>query len=341
MSGLVRMVVTGSSGFIGSRLVARALRRGDHVVALDRRPAPAEVLAAAAGAPGVLVPLAVDLADVADPVTAALPDVCGGADAVVHCAARSGVRARAGADLVALEAARARDILGTAQAVLAATAPDVPIVVMSSSAVYGGCLDAAGRRAPSRETDQVRPLGSYAGWKVRVEQACARRAAAGGAVVVARPFTVVGEGQRPDMAVAAWLAAARAGRPLRVLGGLERTRDLTDVDVVVAGLLAALDRGAPGVVNLGSGRPRRLAEVVEAVAGAAATAGWDAPRVVVERAAPEEVPASWAATGRLRALGVDPTTDLEAVVARQLRHLLAQAPAGADDTVPDRATVAA
>ncbi|MFC5380718.1 NAD-dependent epimerase/dehydratase family protein [Aquipuribacter nitratireducens] len=327
MSRLVRIVVTGSSGFIGSRLVARVLSRGDDVVAVDRRPAPPAPLAAAArdGA-GALATVRADLADPTDPWTATVLRLeAAAADAVVHCAALSGVRAAPGTSHADLEAARARDILASAETVLAATPLATPLVVLSSSAVYGGCLDATGTARPSRETDPVRPVGRYAAWKVAVEEACRARTAAGGTVTVARPFTVLGEGQRPDMAVAAWLDAARTGRALRVLGDLGRRRDVTDVDVVVDGVLAVLDRGATGVVNLGSGRPRTLAEIVDAVRRAVVDAGCAGGplRLHVAPAAAEEVPASWAATDRLRALGVDPATDLDAVVRRQLAHTLA------------------
>lgn len=323
MSRRVRLMVTGSSGFIGSRLVLRALALGHHVVGVDRLPTTGLVRAAAQAGPGALVALQ---GDVTDLLTAqALHDHAAAADAVVHCAARAGVRSARGTDAVTLEAERARDILGSARAVLAAVPPATPLVVLSSSAVYGGCLDAWGRMRPSRESDPVRPVGPYAAWKVAVEQACAGRAADGGHVTVVRPFTVVGEGQRPDMAVAAWLAAARTGAPLQVLGGLDRSRDLTDVEHVVSGVLTVLDRGVRGTLNLGSGRPRTLQEVLDAVRRAVVGTGCATGelRVDVRPAPAEEVPASWACTDRLASLGLDTTTDLDDVVRRQLVHQLA------------------
>ena len=142
------------------------------------------------------------------------------ADAVFHLAGRPGVR-EAGP---AAEAARARDNVAATAAVLRQVPRATPLVVASSSSVYGG---AAGR--PSREE---RP--APAARRVRAQQGggralCAARHAAGGAVAVVRPFTVAGEGQRPDMALARWIAAVRAGRPVRVLGSPARTRDVTDV----------------------------------------------------------------------------------------------------------------
>ena len=124
------------------------------------------------------------------------------ADAVLHLAGCPGVRD----DTPDVGRRRARDNVAVTGRVLAAVPAHVPVVVASSSSVYGG---SAG--APSEERDAVSPRGGYARSKVAVEQLCARRAAAGGQVTVVRPFTVVGEGQRPDMAVSRWIAAAEAG----------------------------------------------------------------------------------------------------------------------------------
>jgi nucleoside-diphosphate-sugar epimerase len=178
--------------------------------------------------------------------------------------------------------------------------------------VYGG---AAGR--PSRESDPLHPLGAYARSKAAAELLCAGRPAA-----VLRPFTVAGEGQRPDMALARWIAAVRAGDPIRILGSTRRTRDVTDVrDVVRAARLAA-ERGVVGPLNVGTGRPRTLAELAGAVCrvlGAPA-------ELVVGPAAAVEPAATWADTTRLRrTLGFVPVTDLDDVVARQAGQAAGQA----------------
>lgn len=291
------VVVTGAAGFVGSALVAELRRRGHRVVAMDRRPVavpPADVEA--------LLPLTGDLLDRDALADAAFET----ADAVIHLAGCPGVRDTA-ADV---EARRARDNVAATARVLAAVPAEVPLVVASSSSVYGGSTG-----APSRESDRLAPRGGYARSKVEVEALCARRAAAGGRVTVVRPFTVVGEGQRPDMALVRWLRAAEAGRPLEVFGSLERTRDLTDVRGVAA-VLGALAEGAHvpgGVLNIGTGRPHTLAEVVAAVAE---VTGRDV-RTVVTPAAAVEPADTWADTALLReTVGVVPTTDLLDVVAR-------------------------
>lgn len=75
------------------------------------------------------------------------------------------------------------------------------------------------------------------------------------------------------MALARWLAAASAGRPLTILGSPDRTRDVTDVDDVVTGLVALADRGVAGAVYLGTGTGHRLGDLVAAVATAVGRAG--------------------------------------------------------------------
>ena len=132
---------------------------------------------------------------------------------------------------------------------------------------------------------------------------------------VLRPFTVAGEGQRPDMALARWIAAVRAGRPIGILGSAARTRDVTDVRDLVRALRAAAERGVTGPLNVGTGRPRTLAELAAAVCRALGTPA----ELVVRPAAAVEPAATWADTTLLgRRLGFVPVTDLDALVARQV-----------------------
>jgi nucleoside-diphosphate-sugar epimerase len=285
----VPVVVTGAAGFVGSAVVSHLLERDEPVLAIDRRPVVR---------PGVAAVRA-DLCDGDPAVQAALR----AAESVIHLAGCPGVRDRA----PDVERRRRRDNVEAIRALLAATPTDVRVVVASSSSVYGGAR--YGRA--SRESDPCHPVGGYAASKVWAERLCAARVDAGAPLVVARPFTVIGEGQRPDMALSRWIAAARQGRPLRVLGSLDRTRDFTDVRDV-ARALAAL-RGASGVVNIGAGSPHRLRDAVDAVG----TVLGAEPVVEVVPAAPEEVPDTWADPSRLAELtGIVPVTDLVDAVAR-------------------------
>jgi len=302
------IVVTGAAGFIGSHLVRRLADRGEEVVAVDARPAPSARWRH----------LVLDLADrEAVPVLARLTR---GAGAVVHLASRTGVRSTE----PDIERLRERDIVIATDHVFAAVPAEVPLVVASSSSVYGGAQVVGGHLRASRETDALRPRGGYARAKARMESRAQGRVDAGGRLAVVRPFTVVGEGQRGDMALATWIEQARLGLPLRVLGSLDRRRDLTDVRGVVDALVALVDSGGTGTYNLGSGRPRTHAEMIEAVQRVVGTAG---PVSVVE-ASTEEVPATFADGSLLRTtFGLDLTTDLDDVVERQLRWVVDDATA--------------
>jgi nucleoside-diphosphate-sugar epimerase len=282
------IVVTGSSGFIGRQLVEHLRQRAHRVVGIDRL---------AQGGSEQLV------ADVSEPdadARAALAE----ADAVVHLAGCPGVRDRS----PDVGYRRWRDNVVATEQVLAATPHRTPVVVASSSSVYGGSR--AGR--PSAEHDRLRPVGGYARSKHVVEQACAARRARGGHVTIVRPFTVVGPGQRADMALARWMAAAASGRPLDVYGSLERRRDFTDVRAVVRAL-ALLTELDPTVLNLGAGRSRSLGELVAAVRARFGDTGL----VVTRRPGgePDETLADTTRSGDV--LGFSLHTDLHGVIAAQ------------------------
>jgi nucleoside-diphosphate-sugar epimerase len=300
------IVVTGASGFIGSALVSRLAGAGLAVTGIDRRPPTADRLATRHV-----------LADLADPLVPVVRDLLAGADAVVHLAGRAGVRDRTpGVDL-----ARHRDnVLATRRVLATATGP---VLAASSSSVYGGWR---GGRA-CQEDDALRPAGGYARSKAAAEVACTTARTEGAVVCVLRPFTVVGPGQRPDMALDHWIRAALERRPVEVFGGLHRSRDVTDVRAVVDAIAQLIDHAAsgaalPDVVNLGTGRARSLGELLDAVRR---TVGGPL-EVRVTSPAADDPDHTLADTTRCAAtLGWVPTTDLDDVVAAQLGRLRAAA----------------
>lgn len=288
----VATVVTGAAGFLGRSLVELLLARGERVVGIDRRPVPS--------VPGLTGTIA-DLAEPDEWVREALT----GADRVFHLAALPGVRDRLP------ESARHHDNVRATEQVLAAVPARTPLVFTSSSSVYGGSR----ARRPSGEQDPLRPRGSYARSKVAAEQRCRARSDAGGRIVIARPFTVAGPHQRPDMALARWIDDAAYGRPVRVFGSPDRTRDVTDVAQVARALIALADREWHGTVNVGTGTGHTLAELVSAVAAALDRE----IRTELLPAHADEVPDTLADPTRLRSLiGWAPRSDLPALVARQV-----------------------
>lgn len=166
-------------------------------------------------------------------VTGADPVHVEGVEAVLHLAARPGVRTRQSP--AALHAANA----GLSDRLAAAAARrGVRFVLVSSSSVYGDA-----RLLPTPEHAPLAPLNPYAASKAAAERAVLAR---GGDPVIVRPFTIYGPGQRPDMAFARWIAAIQAGEPIPWHAQPGTARDFTYVDDAVAGLIAALRSGRGG-----------------------------------------------------------------------------------------------
>src|SRR6185503_10155003 len=271
----MQILVTGAAGFIGSHVVDALLERGDHVTGLDNFDpfySPAEkranLSAALANPHFKLIER-----DITDP--SALDQALGSSvDAVVHMAARTGVRP----SLADPESYWAVNVGGT-QAVLAAAerAGVQTFVFASSSSVYGNS-----RSVPFREDDPApSPISPYAETKLAAEGACrAHQARVGGFMICLRLFTAYGPRQRPDLAVRTFATHLSAGRPIPMFGDGSSERDYTWVEDIVEGVLAAVDRGAEGrqefeVINLGSGCPVRLDRLVTLLSRAL-----DVPRLV-------------------------------------------------------------
>lgn len=286
-------VVTGAAGFIGSVLMD-ALARREPVVGIDRDPFTPPPGAAAISA---------DLLDPAPDVRATLAQ----ARVVYHLAGCPDVRD----PRPDVAQHRYRDNVLAAAAVLAAVPLRTPLLVTSSSSVYGGTRNGK----PCAESDPLRPRGGYAQSKLLVERLCKGRAQAAGLVTVLRPFTVAGEGQRPGMALARWIDAARRGRPLRLLGSPERSRDITDVRDVVQALIDLADRRVCGLLNVGTGVGHTLRELAEAVCAAVGVE----VHLELAMAHPAEATHTLADTRELRrAIGWVPRTDLTDLIARQV-----------------------
>lgn len=292
----MQAVVTGSAGFIGRHLVYELIVRGYRVTGIDRLPCPAD--------PGYEH----HTLDLADKVTCgAVAGALQRADVVFHLAARPGVRGRG----PVIDEMRRRDNVVATRNLVSLVPVDTPLVVASSSSVYGGSIGGV----PSREDDALRPRGGYARSKTAMEQVCEQRRASGGLVAVVRPFTVAGEGQRSDMAFSLWIEALRSGSPLVTLGSQTKSRDITDVRDAVEGLIRAGERRVNRIVNLGTGVGHSLLEMATTLLDVSGLDG----EIVERPVSADEADATLADTRVCRELlGFVPTTDLPGLLARQL-----------------------
>ena len=250
-------LVTGAAGFIGSHLSARLLEVGREVVGVDcftdyYDPARKRTNVASLLAHSRFRLIETDLA--IDP----LEQVVAGAERVFHLAAQPGVRGSWGAGFATYVR---QNVTATQRLLEALRGTDARIVYASSSSVYG---EAEGART-SEET-LPRPVSPYGVTKLTGEQlVLAYVRAAGFDARAVRYFTVYGPRQRPDMAFARFIEAARRGDPVDVYGDGNQTRDFTFVaDAVEATILAgSVDDPGQRVFNVGGGSTTSVRGVIE------------------------------------------------------------------------------
>lgn len=323
MSGLL---VTGGAGFIGSHVAERFAAAGRTVRVLDSfdayyDPARKRRTAAALRAAGVEVVEG----DVRDPLTVA--GALEGVTAVVHLAARPGVRASIDDPRTTLDI----NVMGTLTVLEAIRrSPSCrSLVFASSSSVYGG--DA---RTPfSEDQPAARPLSPYAASKRCGEHLAASYTALHGVGVTAlRFFTVYGPRGRPDMSVGRFVDRALRGEAIPLYGDGTAVREFTYVDDVVAGVAAAVERTRPdggfAVFNLGGGATASVRELIAEIEAATGVT----LQVDVQPVAAGDMPKTEADLTRAAAgLGYAPQVPLAEGIRRTVAWARADRAAGGGD----------
>ena len=241
----MRVVVTGGAGFIGSNLCRTLLADAavTDVVVLDDL---------STGTSANLVGVEARLVEGSILDREALDDATSGADAIVHLAARPSVP-RSIVDPIASHHANATGTIEVLEA--ARRAGDVPVVLASSSSVYG-----ANPVLPKHEGLRPMPVSPYAVSKLATESyASAYTHSYGLPTLSFRFFNVFGPRQPAGHAYAAvvpaFVDAALRGQPLPVHGDGRQTRDFTFVETVAAELTRAVTGRVASVdpVNLAFG----------------------------------------------------------------------------------------
>lgn len=294
------ILVTGGAGFIGSHLTRRLLTRGDRVTVLDdfndfydparKRENIAPFLSQAG--------YRLVEGDIRD---AALVDRLfaeGSFEAVVHLAARAGVRPSLSEPILYEEV----NCIGTLRLLEAARkhGPNV-FLFGSSSSVYG-----INEKIPFAEDDEInQPISPYATTKRTGELLCYNyHHLYGFKVACLRFFTVYGPAQRPEMAIHKFTDLLAHGKAVPMYGDGSSRRDYTYVDDIVDGLLATLDH-PPGfeILNLGGAETTALSDLVTWIAEELAVPA----RIDYLPAQPGDVPITYAdVTKASRLLGYSP-----------------------------------
>ena len=298
------VVVTGAAGFIGSHLCQALLARGKRVIGLDNfndfyDPAVKRRNVAALSDEPRFSLMEGDIRD-ADAVDRVFSPQT---DAVVHLAARAGVRPSIEDPLLYQDV----NVQGTCVLLEGARRHGVRRFIFgSSSSVYGN-----NSKVPFCESDPVdHPISPYAATKKAGELLChTYHHLFGLNVTCLRFFTVYGARQRPDLAIHKFTRLIEAGEPIPVFGDGTMMRDHTYIDDIIAGVLAAIDRcRGYAIYNLGESRPVSLSDLISAIERALGR------KAIINRLPlqPGDVERTFADVTLARAeLGYEPSMDLD------------------------------
>jgi len=301
----VAILVTGGAGFIGSHLLERLSGRGADLICLDnfndfyspaRKRANIETLLSE------------------KKITLAEGDICdltflegifreNKIDAVIHLAARAGVRPSIAEPSLYTKV----NCLGTVNLLEMARKHNVKkFIFASTSAIYG-----ANEKVPFSEDDPVeKQISPYAAGKRACELYCRNyHEIFSIPICCIRFFTVYGPRQRPDMAVHKFTKALFEGRPIEMFGDGSSERDYTYVSDIIDGVTAALDADFGfEIVNLGDARVVKLSRLISLLEE---TTGKKA-RVKKLPVQPGDVPRTYADITKARRLfGYEPKFPIE------------------------------
>lgn len=242
---MVKILVTGGSGFIGGHICRRLVEGGYDVVCLDNFDPYYD--------PGLKMGNVRELidkenfelveGDVGD--LNLLKKLCEDIDYVYHEAAQAGVRTSVENPLKPYGV----NIEGTLNVLKAVLDSDVKKVVnASSSSVYGKV-----QYLPFDEGHPKNPMSPYGVSKLAGEQYCRVFSEVYGIKTVnLRYFTVYGPRMRPDLAISIFTRLALNNKLIEIFGDGHKTRDFTHVDDIVDANLILMKRGV-GTYNIGSG----------------------------------------------------------------------------------------
>jgi UDP-glucuronate 4-epimerase len=247
----MRVVVTGTAGFIGAAVAERLLARGDVVLGVDNVNDYYDVALKEARLARILslpdfTEARIDIADGSSLLDAARDFA---PDRVVHMAAQAGVRY----SLENPDAYVTSNLAGFVKVLEVCRQLRVEhLVYASSSSVYG-----ANTTMPFGVHDNVdHPISLYAATKKSNElMAHAYSHLYGLPTTGLRFFTVYGPWGRPDMSPFIFARRICAGEPIDVFNHGRHVRDFTYIDDIVEGVVRTLDRPAVSDPNWSGDRP--------------------------------------------------------------------------------------
>jgi UDP-glucuronate 4-epimerase len=300
-------LITGGAGFIGSNLIRTLFREnpGIRITCIDDfdpfySPAIKHFnIRDFKDNPGFRL-LKNDLAQTSGKDLSELID--GPVDAIVHLAAKAGVRPSILNPLSYQQA----NVIGLQNMLDFAKEKNTrQFVFASSSSVYG-----INDHFPWKEDEQLMPISPYASTKLSGEML--------GHVysklfdirfIALRFFTVYGPGQRPDLAIHKFTKSIFKGQSIPVFGDGSTSRDYTFVNDTVRGIIGAIgyDKTNFEIINLGNNYTITLKELIAAVEEMVGK------KAIIEKHPdqPGDVPKTFADISKAKTLlGYDPQTKL-------------------------------
>src|SRR4051812_14693827 len=299
----MRILVTGGAGFIGSHLVEKLLATGHEVSILDDFNDFYDPQIKRANVAGVAGDIAIHRVDLRD--TARVNQLFHQEkfDAIVHLAARAGVRPSISEPQLYYDT----NVSGTLHLLEAARRTGIErFVFASSSSVYGIC-----KEVPfSEDFHLTQTISPYAATKVAGEFLCSTYSHLYQMRIVAlRFFTVYGARQRPDLAIHQFTRKIDAGQPIDQFGDGTTRRDYTYIDDIIQGVMAAVGYNGPlyDLFNLGESETIELKELIAAIENALGKKA----KINQLPEHPGDVPLACADISKARKLlGYNPTTPL-------------------------------
>ena len=255
---LMRILLTGGAGFIGSHLAERILASGHEVWVVDNFDPHYDPKQKRTNIQKALLNKRYRLlkGDVRNQLLLEKIFKKTELDAVIHLAAKAGVRSSL------KEPGRYCDVNISGTVALLETCRNHRVehfIFGSSSSVYGDSP------IPYRENERLlNPMSPYGATKLAGEQICSLYHRLYGINITAlRFFTVYGPRQRPDMAIHKFTGLIQTGKQIEVYGKGDSQRDYTYIDDIVNGIMASL-KNCFGfeIINLGNSLRVKLLHLI-------------------------------------------------------------------------------
>ena len=310
----MKILITGTAGFIGFHLAKRLLSMGHQVFGVDnfndyysvqlKRDRHAQ-LETEKGYQWKVCDLT-DLPGLQEAMKQFQPDC------VVNLAAQAGVRYSITNPLM-YQASNLEGFLNILEC--CRHAPNKPrLVYASSSSVYGG-----NKVMPFSEDQSVdNPISLYAATKKANElMAHSYSHLYGMQTIGLRFFTVYGPWGRPDMAMWLFADAMLKGKPIQVFNQGNMYRDFTYIDDIVAGIVGCVTSTTLSnyeVFNIGNHRSEKLMDMISLIAK---ELNIENPKMELLPMQEGDVPATYASVEKLHAaVGYEPTTPISVGIPR-------------------------